>query len=323
VACAVFAVALNTTIATIAFPFVFLFGNPIGLVTLVSLGGFLVGKRFTTGKKIREKGMNHEKATPDVYTLGRFAFSVKLLALYLYTALVPMKLLFFRSFGARYRIDKKVQIKMDAFDGWFFASVGLILAWIVIGFVTGKLFWAMWFLVMLAAFCQIKMLGQVFAERYMYPATVGLCAILALLPEPAFWALVGAYVMRTHIFIPAWENNKKLYENGIAQDDQEPSNFCNMGDWYLMIERDLTLAGYYIQRNMQLDPDDYKPYINFASLWRILKDYPKALHFVKIAKEKATGCAGKYIHDVIDRQIVWISRELEGKPAEEPHVEKK
>ena len=315
VAAAVYAVALNTTLATIAFPFVFLFGAPAGFVTVVSTIGFLLGKRFTTGKKIREGNFNYKKVAPDTFTVGRIAVMIKVIALYLYTAIVPLKLLFFRRFGARYRIDPALKKNMDAFNGLFWASAGLILAFILLGAATGKLFWAMWFLVLIAAFSQYKILGQFFAERYMYPASVGIVAIFSTLPTEFYWCLVGIYVLRTHMFIPVFENNRELYLNGIRQED-EPSNFCNLADWYMMVDRDLTLAGYYIQRNMQLDPTDYKPYMNFAALWRILKNYPLALENIKKAKELAIDCAGPYIHEVIDQQMRWTQMEIDGKHAE-------
>lgn len=321
-----FALALNTTVATISFPFVFLFGNPLGLCLIAPLVGFLFGKRFTTGKKIRTVGEECGKILPDKFTVGRLAFMTKIVGLYLYTALVPLKLLFFRKFGARYRVDPAYQKDMNSFNKWFWASVALILAFIVTGFVTGKLFWAMWFLVLIAAFSQYKILGQIFAERYMYPASVGLCAILAMLPDQAYWVLVGLYIMRTHMYIPVFENNKQLYLNGTRQDD-EPNNYTNLTDWYLMIERDLTLAGYFAQRNMQLDPTDYKPYVNMASLWRMLKNYPLAMECLQKAKANAEGYASSYIHSIIDRQTNWTQMEIDGKSpgtlVEKTHVEEK
>jgi hypothetical protein len=95
----------------------------------------------------------------------------------------------------------------------------------------------------------------------------------------------------------------------------EPCNYCNLSDWYMMTERDLTLAGYYIQQNIMKDPNDYKPYMNFAGLWRMLKNYPQAKANITKCKERATGYASPYIHQVIDQQIKWIDMELEGKPA--------
>jgi tetratricopeptide (TPR) repeat protein len=224
-------------------------------------------------------------------------------------------LLFFRGFGARYRVNKEEQKSMDAFNGLFWASVALMAAWLVMGFVTGKFFWAMWFLVLLAPFCQVRFLGQMFAERYIYPAAVGICAVLAFLPSPWYWILVGLYVMRTHMFIPVFESGRKMYENGIAREPNDGQSYCNMSDWYLCIEPDFTLAGYYIQKHIALDPIDYKGYVNFASLWRRLKNYPNAMDNIKKAKELAEGCASPHIHSVIDRQILWIGLELAGKSA--------
>jgi hypothetical protein len=312
VAACVYAVALNTTVATIFFPFVFLFGNPLGLTMLIPLAGFLKGKRFTTGVKLRQVNFSCTKIDADVFTVGRIAVMVKLVALYLYTALVPMKLLFFRSFGARYRIDPVLRKQMDSFDALFWMSVALIATFITVGYVIGMGFWAVWFVVMISAFSQYKMLGQFFAERYMYPASIGVCAVLSVLPDPAFWALVGLYVMRSHMFIPVFKNNKEIYLNGTRQDD-EPSNYCNLSDWYLVVERELTMAGYYIQRNIAIDPKDYKPYVNFCSLWLMLGNYKLALDNARHAKEMATGYASQFLHDIIDKLIQQAQDGVDGK----------
>ena len=227
-------------------------------------------------------------------------------------------MLFFSYYGSEYRTNPAVKKDMDAFNREFWAALALIGAFIALGVVVGKLFWAMWFLVLIAAFSQYKILGQIFAERYLYPASIGLLAILAMLPEQTYWCLVGLYIMRAHMFIPVFENNRELYLNGTRLDPKEPSNWCNLSDWYLMIDRELTLAGHYIQRNIQVCPKDYKPYVNFASLWRMLKNHPAAYDNIKKAKEAATGCASVYVHSIIDRQTLWIEREMRGEPAITP-----
>lgn len=303
---AFFGAALNATLVTIAFPFVFLFANPIGLCTLVPLAFFLKGKRFTAGVKIREQFSKPVCYAPDVFTPRRLVVCIKVVAYYLYLTLVPVKLVFFHSFGNKFLYDEKQRKDLMALNPMFFLSLALIGSLLLIGFLTGKLFWALWFLVMISAFSQFKILGQFFAERYMYPATIGVIAILSVLPDAFFWALCGAYVVRTFMFIPAFQCNGTLYENGTVYEPTEAANFCNLSDWHLLIEPDLSLAGYYAQMTSRIDPIDFKPHVNMSSLFMCLKNYPFALAEAQIALKKAEGRVSDQFINIICSQIFRI-----------------
>lgn len=289
VAMTFFGVALNATLVTISFPFLFFLSNPIGLCTLIPLGFFLLGKRFTTGLKIRGEFTKPAQAFSDTFTLGRLVVCTKVVAYYLYLALVPIKLVFFHAFGNRFLFDKKQREDLFAMNKMFFASVALIGAFLLTAFVLHKIFWAMWFLVLIAAFSQYKSLGQFFAERYMYPATIGIIALLTSLPEPVFWGLFGMYIVRSYVFIPAFSCNGTLYENGTYWEPLEAANYCNLSDWHLLVEPDLSLAGYYAQTAIKFDSSDFKPHVNMSTLFMILKQYPCALKEIKTAILKADG----------------------------------
>lgn len=300
---AFFGAALNATIVTISFPFVFLFTNPVGLCTLVPLGFFLFGKRFTTGKKIRESNTGVPGAIPDVFTVSRAIVCTKVIAHYIYLAIVPVKLAFFHKLGMKFLVDKKEHDDLNSPNAFFFISVTLIAAFLFLGFVIGKFFWAMWFIVLIAAFSQYKILGQFFAERYMYPAIVGFVAMASALPDNAFWCLLGAYIIRTFMFIPVFRCNGTLYENGVMNEPTEPSNFCNLSDWHLLVEPDLSLAGYYAQKTIQVDPQDFKPHVNMSSLFMFLGQYPCAIQEAKTALVKADGKISPMFMDIINNQI--------------------
>lgn len=303
---AFFGAALNATLVTISFPFVFLFANPVGLCNLIPLLFFLKGKRFTEGLKIRTAFSKPPCYAPDTFTLGRAVVCVKVIAYYLYLAIVPVKLVFFHNFGNRFLSDKAQRDDLMAANRMFFASVTLIGSFILVGLMTGTVFWVMWFLVMIAAFSQYRILGQFFAERYMYPATIGLIAVLAHLPTTMFWFLVGAYTIRTFMFIPAFRCNATLYENGTTFEPDEPSNFCNLSDWHLLVEPDLSLAGYYAQRTMALDPEDFKPHINMSSLFMCLKQHSFALAEAQTGLRKAEGKVSEQFINIICNQILRV-----------------
>lgn len=308
---ACFGAALNATLVTISFPFVFLLANPIGLVNLIPLVFFLKGKRFTTGIKIREAFSKPPCYVPDVFTLGRIVVCIKVVAHYLYLALVPIKLAFFHKLGNKFLFDTKQREDLMSVNAFFFASLGLIGGFLILGLLIGKIFWAVWFLVLIAAFSQYKILGQFFAERYMYPATIGLVAMLAVLPDSAFWCLFGAYVIRTFMFIPVFRCNGTLFENGTSAEPTEPSNFCNLSDWHLLIEPDLSLAGYYAQKTSQIDPEDFKPHVNMSSLFMVLKQYSFALQEAQTALKKAEGRVSEQFINIICNQILRIKGMME------------
>lgn len=303
---ALFGAALNATIVTISFPFVFLFANPIGLCTLVPLAFFLKGKRFTTGIKIREAFVKPPCYTKDEFTFRRAIVCVRVIAAYLCLAIVPVKLAFFHSFGNQFLYNDKQRRELESINLMFVLSVALLISFLGLSFLVGKLFWGVWFIILIAAFSQYKILGQFFAERYMYPAIIGVIAILSTLPETAFWALVGAYFVRTFMFIPAFRCNGTLYENGTVWEPTEPSNFCNLSDWHLLVEPDLSLAGYYAQKTSQIDPLDFKPHVNMSSLFMCLKNYPFALAESKVALKKSEGRVSQQFTDIICNQILRI-----------------
>lgn len=288
-AMAFFGAALNATLVTISFPFVFLFANPIGLTMIFPLIMFLIGKRFTEGIKVRKGITQIPGAFPDGFTLSRLVVCTKVVAAYIYLAFVPVNLCFFHSFGSQFHIDEKQRKSLFKVNFKFFMSILLIGMFVLLGYVTGKLFWSLWFLVLISAFSQFKVYGQFFAERYMYPALVGIVAILSTLPDTLYWVLVGAYTVRTFMFIPAFRNNRELYKNGTVADPREAANWCNLSDWYLTVEPDLSLAGYYAQEATKRNVIDYKPHVNMSSLFIFLKQYPLALNEINTAIRKAEG----------------------------------
>jgi tetratricopeptide (TPR) repeat protein len=176
--------------------------------------------------------------------------------------------------------------------------------------VTGKIFWAWWFLVLISAFSQFKVLGQFFAERYIYPAAVGFIAIMASLPEPLYWALIGAYILRTYIFIPVFQTNEALYKNGISVEPTEACNHVNLTDWYLMVQQDMNLAMHHIGRAKALDPADMKSFLNASSLWIFARNWPLALQECEKAIEMSKGRTSEQIMGVLEAQRLNIVRAM-------------
>jgi tetratricopeptide (TPR) repeat protein len=227
---------------------------------------------------------------------------VKVIAQYVFTAFFPLRLCFFHHLGNRFLIDPEERRMLQRIDKHFFVAVALIGTFMLLGAVTGTFFWAMWFLVLLAAFSQFKILGQFFAERYMYPAVVGFVAVLASLPEPWYWILVGLYVARTYFFIPVFRTNGDLYENGIKQEPAEACNHVNLSDWYLICQQQLQLASYHIDRSIILDPSDFKANLNKSTMFIFLRNWPAAIVECDKAIEKAKKKVATRFVEIIEGQ---------------------
>jgi len=297
-----FSAALNATLVTISFPFIAIFATPLAAVYIIPLATFLFGKRFTEGKKIREGHLSSPGVLSDKFTWDRPVFCIKAIAHYLFLACFPYKLCFFHFFGFKFSQSPQYRKVWLSLNGHFWASCALIISFLGFGFVLGKLFWAGWFLVLIAAFSQYKILGQYFAERYMYPAMVGFCAVLSTIPGDFYWVVVGLYIMRTFMFIPVFSSNRELYKNGTVMDPDDSSSFCNLSDWYLVTEPDLSLAGHYAQEALKRDPEDFKPHLNMSSLFIHLKQFPFALKEAEEALRKAEGKCQPWIIDVMTNQ---------------------
>ena len=120
--------------------------------------------------------------------------------------------------------------------------------------------------------------------------------------------------MRTFIAIPVWRSNGKLYENGTYWEPYTAANYCNLSDWHLLCEPDLSLAGYYAQATIKLAPMDFKPHVNLSTLFMTLKQYSFALSEVKTALKKAEGNQSEEFMKIMCSQITRIE-ELMRAPA--------
>jgi hypothetical protein len=277
---------------------------------------FLVGKRFKTGIAIRNRLQTSAKKARDQFTWRRLVVMTKVVAKYLFTALVPYTMCFFHSMGDGFTICPEKRRRLEALDGTFYASLGLIISFVAAGYALGVGFWVMWFLVLIAAFSQYRILGQFYAERYIYPTLVGIVALLALLPTELYWMLVGVYVMRTFIHIPTFKDNHALYENGTKMDPVCTTNYLNLSDWYMFVEQDLNLAYSVLQKVLRLQPNSWVAHMNLSTFFVLCRDYSKALENIDKAKGLAEGIAIGHMCELIEKQRETCLKMME--PANEP-----
>jgi tetratricopeptide (TPR) repeat protein len=220
----------------------------------------------------------------ETYTFSeRIILSCYGLCLYLYKAILPIKLTCFYSYPG------KVNDHLPAFVYLFPLIIAalLFLAWWSRRFGRTVLFGAAFFLVTIALVLQILPVGgAIIAERYTYipyiglffmfsmwitallekhisakPAVLGVCAVLAI-------AFFIAAKQRTKV----WKDSVTLWSDAISKDKKAPVPFNGRGDAYNMQKKyDLAIADF--QQALSLQEKYHEAHYNLG-----LAYYYKGLH---------------------------------------------
>lgn len=271
-----FATALGSTITCLGFPFLFLIFNHWGLILFWPVLAYLTGRRFTAGYKIRDMGKS------DHFSLKKIPVMIKVVAYYIYTAVFPYRLSFFKQFGEDYVRSPEERQRLEARDGWFYLSLLSIFVFILVGWMFSPL-GVVWFLCLIAPFCQFKVLGQFVAERYIYLPSIGWYVILgnALAPYPILLCLVVAlYLLRSHFYIPTYANMENLYADGIRNEPKCMANYANLGERFIHMGR-LLDGKNMLARGLEIDPTNFLCYTNTAAYWVQVKDMQKAIYYTQ------------------------------------------
>lgn len=291
VAMSIYAVALNSTICAIGFPF--LFFSPWGLTMFFPLIMFLTGKRFKTGIAIRTR-FNATSKVNTKFTLKRLVLMTKLVARYIYTIFVPDKLGLFSSYGNRIQDHQDRYDKMHKIDGEFWSSLFLCLTVFGVGLVINPAA-TIWFFVFIGVHSQFKIMGQFYAQRYLYLPMVGLCVIAGTVLQHyplALTAVVTFLIVRTHLFIPAWRNQETMLRHDMEMYPENPHTWNN-GVNYLLGEKDgvfknpycMHEAALWMIRALSLAPDDYEVHMNAAAYYNAIGQIGLVLHHTERAME--------------------------------------
>lgn len=270
--------ALGSTITCLGFPFLFLFSNPIGLTLFFPTLMYLKGRRFNKGFQIRDMGKQ------DKFNLRKLPVMTKVIAYYIYKIVFPLRLSFFHGFGEEYVKDGKVKKDLESINKWFWLSLIGIILFIFIGWQFSPL-GVVWFLVTIAPFSQFKVLGQFVAERYVYLPLIGWCLILgsALSNYPIIlFITLALYIIRSHLYIPAYEKIENLYEDGIRNNPDCLANYANLGERYIHTG-DLRKGYQVLQDGIKIDPVNFLCYTNTAAYWVQVKDFVKASYYTEKA----------------------------------------
>lgn len=309
-----YAAAINSTSTAYGYPLFFLLtSNLTGMLTFLPWIPYFLGNRWTAGFKKRKDLRKHpyDKIEPK-----KIALMTKVVAEYIWMALVPSKISLFRSFGDHWGRDKAYYDRDCRFNGLFWASLALILTILSVGWLTN---WsaAMWFFCLIAPHSMFKIYGQTTrCDRYLYLPLIGMCVLVApLLPTPIFWMAVGYMVYRTHIQIPTWKDWASVYKGSM---DNFPERVLVGADYgqevmrtYVQTRKDVNRvyeAAYYIQKSKQMSEALGQPcfeiYMNMAFLCDTTNKVKEGLEFttkaIELAKVQMAG--DKIVNDLIEQE---------------------
>jgi hypothetical protein len=276
----IYAAALNSTICPITFPFVFLFsfipGIPaIGLAMFFPLAMYLTGKRFKAGMKQRLGLHVNKKMVIPCFTWNRLFLMTRVMAKYLYTAIIPNHCGMFDNFGAHMRDDIRVYNDFHSPNKKFWGCLALCLGVAAIGFYFHPV-GTVWLFVLLAVHSQFNVTGQFYAQRYIYMCLPGLCAIIgtALAPYPVAVGCFATYlVIRTNFFIPAFKNMESFWRNDIDNFPRNSNVYNNLAQNYMANQKGGLTAwraneiAYLLFRAEALEPTAWQTQMNIAAFF--------------------------------------------------------
>lgn len=286
---AIYASALNSTISSVVFPFLFI-GSPWGLTLFFPLFMFLRGKRFQTGIAIRD-GFKNETIAKSKFCFRRLFFMTKTMAHYAYYSIVPSNLGLFGPYGRNIRNKQEVYDKSHSANGEFWASLALLLTLFIIGLAVHPE-GVLWFFSFLALHSQWNLNGQLFAQRYLYLPVAGVCAIAGTILAPYPYVLVviaTIYAYRTWMFTPAFRDIDSLYLNDLEAYPGHAIPLNNASHLYLTrYPKGGPVAMYHqvgawLTRAYQIEPDSYEVAMNLAAYYFALGNVDKAIWFTKLS----------------------------------------
>lgn len=266
--------ALNSTFDAILFPFLTMF-IPWGWVMFAPLAIFLNGKKFRTGLKSRTDLVKGSKVETTRFELKRIVYMTKVIARYTYTTLVPMRIYMFSLWGERMRNKQCDWDSYHAMNKEFWASLALILSVFLSGLIICPAgIW--WFFILIFVHSHFQVIGQTFAQRYLYLPMIGLCVVAGTLLSPyplVVIAVAGWLACKTHNAIPGFKNMVEFFENDIRENPDRGlcySSYAQFliasgGHLYTRPPEVINYISYLIRKSVRLSPDEWKIFLNYST----------------------------------------------------------
>jgi hypothetical protein len=285
----IFVSALNSTVCSINFPFLFLFGGtPWGLTLLLPLAWYFRGKKFTTGIKIRKSFVTGKKVKREI-KLNRLVLMTKVVARYTFTSLYPNRLGLFSGFGNELNDNPEAYKRMHSANSEFWGSLALVIGVFAAGMVIHP-FGTLWFFVLIGLHSQFNLMGQFYAERYLYLPVVGLCIVAGavLVHHPIALTVVATIlVVRTHFFIPTFRDMESLWKSDLEAYPGFGESYSNLAQYYMNRKplpawRINEIASLLFRADL-LSPNNWKVQMNIACFFAITQQWQQVLKHTEIA----------------------------------------
>jgi len=218
----------------------------------------------------------------------KLIIAIKIYGFYFGLCLVPFALTWYHAFmqsgaGAGNEIMKKQALKLD----WCF-WLGLSL----IGYMIYSLFnwtpvsWGIFFYsISIAPYLNLFRMSQEIAERYCYVANIGLMFALANVCSPVVFAFVlGGYVMRLMVFMPAYKDDYWLIEYSVVED---PAAWFG---WFIRAHKRWQQQSFREALNCwvmakMISPTEFKILYNIAVVLKYLGKDDESLVYMKEAEK--------------------------------------
>ena len=312
-----FFAALHSTADALTFPFFFLLtGNWLGCLTFIPLAIFFNQKRWKTGIKHRTFIVKGKRVESLKWEWRRPIFMTKVMGRYIDTFLFPMKTYYFGSWGERIREDKKEWDFYHSANREFWVALVLCCSVFAIGLSTNPTA-TLWFFVLMGIHSQFTILGQPFAQRYLYLPQIGLCVVVgSLLPTYAVFALAGFYACRTMATIPNWKCQEDLLTNEFKMNPERGSAFSAISQYYISRKKLATYPPWqvnqvaaYMRRAISLNPESWVIHMNFTAYLVMIGKIDEAIaaneRTIELMKKYCTDRERPNIEGSI-KQLAWL-----------------
>ena len=284
--------ALNSTVGALAFPFLLSIAFfPWGLTNLLPLVMFLRGKRWRAGLKKRVQLKSGGIVDLPKWEFRRIFLMTKVMARYIYLAFYPNKLGFFRIFGQGISAYRERYDHMHAPNGEFLGSALLCATVLGVGLIINPVATA-WFFILMGLHTQWQLMGQFFAERYLYMPLIGLCVIVGSLIQssPVLVAVVTtALVYRTIQQIPAWRNQEELWKSDVANFPEYYSVYNNLAQYYMSTGKvdvnHVNQIAAYLRKAENIAPNAWEVHMNISCFNHLIGQYDLCLQYTRSAIE--------------------------------------
>ena len=229
---------------------------------------------------------------------------MKTLAYYTALCVFPAHLGIYHEWG--YHYDDAIEKE----DNLFWVGLLLFIS-LIVWFFTGPMpikIGILWYLSYIFIFLNWITIHQFVSERYCYIANIGLCIIIAYYLQniPVIAALVvGLYLMRTWLHLPAYCDTVRFYESNIWNFPRSEVAMANLG--VILIKAGMVgMAMDYWLAATRVNPEYDVPWYNLHSTLKSKGDFKSARTYLV----KAVSAKTCHFKDMWSKELEKLDREL-------------